>query len=167
MEEIASLVAAKPRSAAKVNKAIETVLTAHREHVASQTPATSKGKVEAKSKEPTFAGVPFSELVKLLGNETVTVPSAHNNRKGDVKTTLFDLFMGNAKTLSNGLQSNYEQGTPADFLYNEVALRLLSYGLVSFDKVPAAQSKWFKRLVISPEGHKFILQYKRVTSTTQ
>jgi hypothetical protein len=167
LEEITSLIAAKPRSAAKVNKAIETVLTAHCEHVASQAPATRKGKVDAKAKEPTFAGVPFSELVKILGNETVKVPSAHNNGEGDAKTTLFDLFMGNAKTLSNGLQSNYDEGTPGHFLYHEVALRLLSYGLVSFDKVPAAQAKWFKRLVISPEGHKFILQYKRAASTTQ
>ena len=71
LEEITNLVAAKPRSSAKVNKAIETVLAAHREHVASQAPARSKGKVEAKAKEPTFAGVPFSELVKILGNETV------------------------------------------------------------------------------------------------
>ena len=165
LEEIASLVAAKSRSAAKVNKAIDTVLTAHQEHVAAQALSTSKGKLETKAKEPTFAGIPFSELVKILGNETVKIPPKHTNGKGEVETSLFDLFIGNANALSNGLQSNYDEGTPAHFLYHEVGLRLLSYGLVSFDKLPAAQAKWFKRLVISPEGHKFILQYKRVTST--
>lgn len=165
LEEITSFVAAKPRSAAKVNKAIDAVLAAHREHVVAQAPSPSKGKVETKTKEPTFAGVPFSELVKILGNETVKVPSVHSNGKGDVDASLFDLFIGNASTISNGIQSNYEAGSPGHFLYHDVALRLLPYGLVCFDKVPAAQAKWFKRLVISPEGHKLILQYKRVTST--
>lgn len=166
LEEITRLIAAKPRSAAKVNKAIDTVLAAHHEHVAAQAPV-SKGKVETKAKEPTFAGMPFSELVRILKSETITIPSVHNDGKGEVESSLFVLFVGNAKTISNGLQSNYDDGTPGHFLYYEVGLRLLPYGLVSFDKLPAAQAKWFKRLVISPEGHKFILQYKRLTTPSK
>lgn len=167
LEEVTRLVGAKPRSAAKINKAIETLLSAHAQHLAAQSAPPSKGKVETKSKEPTFAGVPFSELVTILSNETVTVPSKHGGSKGDVERSLFDLFVGNAKALSDGLQSNWDRDTAAGYLYQELGLRLLPYGLVQFEKLPAAQAKWFKRLVISPEGHKFLLQYKRVTSTSK
>jgi len=167
LEEITRLTTLKPRSAAKINKAIETVLAAHHEHVLSQAPLASKEKIVTKAKEPTFAGVPFSELLKILTSETVKIPSVHNQGKGEVESSLFVLFVGNAATLSNGLQSNYDAGTAGHFLYHELGLRLLPYGLVSFDKLPAAQAKYFKRLVISPEGHKFILQYKRLTTTSK
>lgn len=164
LEEVNHLVGATPRSAAKINKAIELLLAAHAQHIAAQSAPPSKGIVETKSKEPTFAGVPFSELVTILNNETVTIPSKHSHGKGDTDITLFNLFVGNAQTLSDGLQSNWERDTAGGYLYKELGLRLLPYNLVQFEKLPASQAKWFKRIVISPEGHKFLLQYKRITS---
>ena len=167
LEEVTRLIGAAPRSAAKINKAIETLLSAHAEHAAAQSSSSSKGTVKTKPKEPTFAGVPFSELVTILGNETVKVPAKHTGGKRDIEISLFELFVGNAQTLSDGLQSNWDRDASGGYLYQELGLRLLPYGLVQFEKLPAAQAKWFKRLVISPEGHKFILQYKRVTSTSK
>lgn len=165
LEEIANLTGAAPRSAAKVNKAIETLLASHAEHVKAQSQPSSRGKVEAKPKEPTFAGVPFSELVTVLSNEKITIPSEHAGGEGDKESSLFELFLGNAQAISDGLQSNWDKETAGGFLYQQVGLRLLPYGLVQFDKLPAAQAKWFKRLVVSPEGHKFVLQYKRLSAT--
>ena len=165
LEEATRLVSAKPRSAAKINKAIETLLTAHAQHVAAQAAPPGKGRVETKSREPAFAGVPFSELVTILRNETVMLPVKHSGGKGDVEISLFNLFVGNAKSLSDGLQSNWDRDTSAGYLYQELGLRLLPYSLVQFEKLLAVQAKWFKRLVVSPEGHKFLLQYKRVIST--
>lgn len=164
LEELAATVGAKRRSAAKSTKATEQLLAAHAEHVKAATASTSKGRIETKSKEPTFAGVPFSELVTVLGNEKITIPGKLADEKEDFEMTLFELFVGNAKTLSDGVQSNWEQDTSGGFLYRELGLRLLPYGLVQFDKLPAAQAKWFKRLVVSPEGHKFLLQYKRAVA---
>ncbi len=164
LEELASTVGAKRRSAAKSTKTIEQLLAAHAEHAKAASPASSKGRVETKSKEPTFAGVPFSELMTVLGNEKITIPAKLIDGKEDVEMTLFELFVSNAKTLSDGVQSNWEADTSGGFLYRELGLRLLPYGLVQFDKLPAAQAKWFKRLVVSAEGHKFLRQYKRAVA---
>lgn len=167
LDEVTKVIDAKPRSAAKIAKAIESLLTAHKQHVAAQATPSGKTRIETKPKEPAFAGVPFSELVKILGNETVTVPAKHAGGKADTKISLFDLFIGNAQSLSDGLQSNWDRDASAGYLYQELGLRLLPYGLVQFEKLPAAQAKWYKRLGISPEGHKFLLHCKRLTSTSK
>jgi hypothetical protein len=66
LEEVTRLVSARPRSAAKINKAIEALHSAHAQYVAALSSPPSIGKVGTKSKEPAFAGVPFSELVTIL-----------------------------------------------------------------------------------------------------
>lgn len=162
LEEVAETVGAKRRSAAKSLKPMEQLISAHTEHVKAATSAPSKGRIETKSKEPTFAGMPFSELMTILENEKITVPAKLTGGKGDCEMTVFDIFVKNTPALSNGVQSNSDQNSGPGFMYREVALRLLPYGLVQFDKLPAAQAKYFKRLSVSPEGHKFILQYKRL-----
>lgn len=162
LDEITTLIGATPRSPAKVDKSITTLLAAHAQYIAAQAAPPSKNRIETRSKEPTVAGVPFSELVSVLKSETVTIPAKHAGGKEDVAMSLFDLFVGNAKALSDGLQSNWDRSTAAGYLYEELGLRLLPYGLVHFEKLPASQAKWFKRLGISAEGHKFLLQYKRL-----
>lgn len=161
IEEIAATIDAKPRTAAKIDKAIEQLLSAHAEHMKSQSNTGAKRKIETKAKEPQFSGMSFSELVKVLGNERITIPSSLAGGKRDKEISLFELFVGNSKALSDGFQSNWERDTAGGFLYSELGLRLLPYGLAQFDKLPAAQAKWFKRIVVSAEGHKFLLQYKR------
>ena len=165
LSEVAALIGATPRTAAKIDKAIEDLLVVHKQHVAAHTAVPPKSKVETKVKEPTFAGVPFSELVTILGSEKVKIPAKHAGGKEDVELSLFDFFVGNAKTLADGLQSNWDKDTAGGFMYQELGLRLLPYGLAHFEKLTAAQAKWFKRIGISPEGHKFLLQYKRATSS--
>lgn len=167
LEELTKVTGAKARSRAKIDTSIGRLLAAHAQHIAAQSPPLSKKKIETKPKEPTFGGVPFSELVKLLSNETVKVPAELVGSKTDTQISLFDLFIGNAQALSEGLQSNWERGTHGGYLYQELGLRLLSYGLAHFEKVPAVQARWFKRIGISPEGHKFLLQYKRLTSASK
>lgn len=164
LEELADLLAAKRRPAAKGLKPIEELLAAHTEHIKAATAPANKGKIETKTKEPSFAGVPFSELVSVLRNEKVKIPAKLANTKEDSSTSLFEIFINNATTLSDGVNSSWDSDTAGGYLYREVALRLLPYGLVQFDKLPAAQAKYFKRLIISNEGHKFLLQFKRRVS---
>ena len=47
----------------------------------------------------------------MLTNEKVTIPSEHADGKGDVESSLFELFLGNAQTISDGLQSNWDKET--------------------------------------------------------
>lgn len=162
LSEVTTLIGANPRTPAKIDKAIADFLVVHKQHVAVHTASPPKTKVETKVKEPTFAGVPFSELVAILKNEKVKIPAKYWGGKQVTETSLFDLFIANASTLANGLQSNLERDTTGGFMYEELGLRLLPFGLAHFEKLPAAQTKWFKRIGISPEGHKFLLQIKRV-----
>jgi hypothetical protein len=103
----------------------------------------------------------FSELVQGLRKEQVKIPADIARHKTDVDNSLFEIFVSNDRTFADGVQSNWERHTGGGFLSHEVGLRLLPYGLVKFDKLPAAQAKWFKPLVVSSEGHKFLLQVKR------
>lgn len=162
LEELAAIVGAKRRSAAKSTRPIDQLLASHAEHAKSNSHTLSKGETETKSNEPMFAGVPFSELMAIIGNERIQIPARLIGYQEDQKSTLFELFVGNATTLSDGVQSDWEADTPGGFLYRELGLRLLPYGLVQFDSLPADQAKRFKRLVVSAEGHKFLLQYKRI-----
>jgi len=167
LDEVTKVIGAKPRTPAKIDKAIETLLAEHAQHVAAQAAPPAKHKIEMKPKEPTFAGVPFSELVTILSKEKVRVPAKHTRGKDDVEQSLFELFVNNANALSDGLQSNWDRDSVGGFLYQELGLRLLPYGLVQFEKLPAAQAKWFKRIGISPEGHKFLFQCKRGNSSAK
>jgi hypothetical protein len=167
MEEIGALVQAKMRSAAKVDKAIDALIAAHALYVAARQSQPKSTRIGTKTGEPSFAGVPFSELVTILHAENVRVPGTHAGEKGDVEASLLELLISNARQLSDGVHSNWDRHTAGGYLYHEVGLRLLPYGLVHFDKLPAAQAKYFKRLVVSPEGHQFILQYRRVTSQSK
>jgi hypothetical protein len=164
LEELAEMVGAKRRSAAKGLKPIEELLRAQADHVKALPAPANKGRIEPKTKEPSFAGMPFSELVKVLSNEKVTVPAKVARTKEDHVLTLFKILTDNATNLSNGVRNTMEPDTGEGFLYRDVALRLLPYGLVQFDKLPAAQAKYFRRLIISPEGNKFLLHYKRAVT---
>jgi hypothetical protein len=165
LNELTTLVGAAPRTAAKIDKGIDDFIAAHKQHVEASTAPPPKSKIKTNVKETTFAGVPFSELVSILTKEKVKIPPQYRNGKGDTEVTLLDMFIGNAETLSDGLQSNWEKETVGGFMYRELGLRLLTYGLTQFEKLPAAQAKWFKRVGISPEGQKFLLQIKRALSS--
>lgn len=164
LEEIAVLIVAKPRNAARTNKAIDTFVAVHQRYISSQSQRSTKTKSES-IKELTFAGLPFSELEGLLRKETLVVPAQHTGGKGDLKHSLLEFFVINSKTLAGGIRSDADRETPAGFLYHALAVPLLQYNLTQFDKLPVAQAKWFQRISISPEGNKFLLHLKRVRSS--
>jgi hypothetical protein len=93
------------------------------------------------------------------------VPAKLASETLDQEISVLSIFLENSKIFSNGVQSNWARDTVGSFLYHEVGLRLMPYGLVQFEKLPAAQAKWFKRLVVNAEGNKFILQCKRLMAS--
>lgn len=161
VEEVSSVVGAKRRSAAKTERAIQDLVSAHAKHVEEAATGDRDRSAVLKGEEPHFAGIPFSELVRLLNKELVTVPSELNAGKGDKEVSLFELFVVNARTVSGGVQSNWDRKAYGGFCYHEVGLRLLPYGFVEFEKVPSAHAVLYKRLVVSSEGQRFILEVKR------
>jgi hypothetical protein len=162
IDEVATLIGAQRRTPAKTGQAIETFLAEHKRYVSEQRPLPTRGKPQAKQDEPTFGEIPFSELVHILGNEKLTVPAKHMpGAKADFEQSLLDLFVANSQTLANGIRSDSDRDTGGGFLYHEVGLRLLRYGLTHFEKLPAAQAKWYKQIATSEEGHKFLRHIKR------
>jgi len=161
LEEVSRMIGVSPRSASKIDKAIDDLSKAHGLHVDGISSRYNSGHVKTKTIEPVFAKVPFSELVTLLRNEKISVPAKLSGGKADVEMNLLSAFLGNARQLADGFQSNWERDTAGGFMYHEIGLRLLPYGLTHFDRLPAAQAKWFKRIVVSPEGQKFLLHCKR------
>lgn len=167
VDEVASTVSAKMRSRAKVDAAIDKLMKVHQEHFKNATQKSKPSTIVTKAKEPTIAGIPYSELVSILQNEKLTIPAKIVGKKEDVQLSLFEALIGNYQTLADGLQSNWESNSAGGFLYREVGLRLMPYNLMKFDKLPAAQAKWFKRVILSAEGHKLVAHYKRLSTATK
>jgi hypothetical protein len=164
LEELTSTIQAKPRSRPKIDKALAELLLAHASHLAASTPPKLRTKAQADIVQPTIAGVPFFELENILRKEKITVPARHAGGKEDVQHSLLELFWSSDKEFANGLQSNYGKDSVGAFLYQEVGLRLLQFRLVQFEKLPAAQAKYFKSLITSDEGNKFLLHIKRLSN---
>ncbi|MFG6109829.1 toll/interleukin-1 receptor domain-containing protein [Stenotrophomonas nematodicola] len=164
IEEIAGILQAKRRAAAKTVAVMDYVIDAHAAHMRTSVSALAKVRVEPRINEPEFSGIPYSELVKILDDEKVKIPKEVSGIDEATEVSLLTLYMGNARFFMSGIQSNSDKGSPAAFLYTEVGLRMLPYGLLQFEKLPAAQAKWFKRLVVSSDGNKFIAHYNRVAA---
>jgi hypothetical protein len=162
IDEVSFMVNVTPRAVAQIAEAIDKLIAAHARHANSLAPTPVRAKPVAKVKGSVFSGMPYSELVDILRSEMVIVPASVNSDKIPRTTQLLDLFVSNAKTLAEGVRSDYERNTAGAFLYQELGLRLLPYNLVQYDKLPAADAKWFKRLSITADGQKFLLEFKRL-----
>nr|VFJ93526.1 MAG: TIR domain-containing protein [Candidatus Kentron sp. LFY] len=159
VDEVADIITTKARTRPKIDAAIDKLIRAHQEHVKI---ADQKSKSTAiKPKEPVIGGIPYSELVDILRSEKIVVPAELTEEKKDVRLSLFDFFIKTHHLLVDGIRSNEPSGSQGAFVYREVALRLMPYNLVEFEKLPAAQASYFKRLVVSNEGNKFLAHYKR------
>jgi hypothetical protein len=167
VDEVASIVATKMRSRAKVDAAIDKLMNVHQEHLKTAAMRSKPSTIVTKAKEPTIGGIPFSEMVSILQSEKLTVPAKLIGKKEDVQLSLFEAFMGNYQALANGLHSNWDSDSAGGYLYHEVGLRLMPYNLMKFDKLPAGQAKWFKRLILSDEGHKLVAHYKRLSAAAK
>jgi len=100
----------------------------------------------------------------MLSTEKVMVPARLVGGFVDKELTVLEIFLANFNIFVDGVQSNCTRDTAGGFMYHEVGLRLVPYGLVSFAKLPAAQARFFKRLTVTAEGDKFVLQYWKLLS---
>lgn len=163
ISELGSVVGTKVRTPAKVEKAIAKLLAENEKYSKIVVKSKNTNTVVSQSKipEPTISGMKYSELAKILKNENVIIPSEMNDGV-EAETSVYILFVNNPAPFGQGLQSNYKDGSQEQFIYTEVALRLVQFDLVKFEKLPAAQAKHFKRLILTPAGQKFLTHYKRL-----
>lgn len=163
-DELSSTIEAKPRAAAKIEAAVSKLIKENTKYstVALKTKSPGKVKTKLDLPDPTISGMKYSELESILRNEKIAVPAEHSETDGDYDWDLLNAFLLNHESLSNGIQSNYDSDSAGYWMYRNIGLKLIPYDLVKFDKLPAAQAKHFKRLIISPNGQKFIAHHKRI-----
>lgn len=167
--ELSSTVKAKTRTPAKIDSAIDRLIKENATYSKIILSSKSPEKVETKINvsEPTISGMKYSELKNILMNEKIKVPPKHSGKDKEFEIDLFSLFIGNHTILGDGLQSNWEHSSAGGFMYNQLGLKLLPFDLVKFEKLPAAQARHFKRIVLSPNGQKFIAHFKRLQNAKE
>lgn len=169
VSELSSTINAKPRTPAKIDAAISKLIIENASYSKILLSAKSPEKVQTQNKipEPTISGMKYSELRNILINEKVVVPPEHSGTNEEIEINLLSLFLGNISSISNGLQSNWESNSGGGFMYNYIGLNLLPYDLAKFEKLPAAQARYFKRIVLSTNGQKFIRHFKRLANVNK
>jgi TIR domain len=164
IEEIVTKIRAKRRTSAKVDAALTKLVEVTVEYEKASARGGAAKNIQLTLQEPSIAGIPFSELARILQNDMIEIPAEVSRTPAPITMSLYDLFVMNYSYFGNGLQSNWDVNTGGGFLYHVVGLRLMPYQLVKFEKLPAAQAKWFKRMVLSPEGQKFLAHVKRLVN---
>jgi len=162
IDEVHQIVGVRECSAAKVHAAAEKLTEVHSQVQAAMPKATSPKSVKAGVKEPTISGMPFSELVRVLKAEEVTVPAHLAGTDNDQTISLLEMLVGNCDALASGVHSTSDPNKPEGFLYHFVAVKLLPFQLVKYEKLPA--SRYYQRIVLSANGQKFIAHLKRLTA---
>jgi hypothetical protein len=162
LDEIAVRLGIEKRKPAKVSAAISKLAGVAEQFQKAARKSVSKVVQKAPS-EPSYAGMPFSELWDILTNENINIPAKLTGGTEDAEMSLGSILLANYKALGDGVRSNASSDTAEGFLYQDIALALLPYKLVKFDKLTAVQAKWYKRLMLSDDGHSFIAHANRRT----
>ncbi len=160
MDEVRRIVGVRERSAAKVHAAAEKLTEVHSQIQAAVLKATSPKPATTRVKEPTISGMPFSELVRVLAAEEITVPAHIAGTDSDRTISLLKALIHYCDSLAGGVRSISDPNEDQGFLYYYVALKLLPFQLVKYDKLPA--SVHWRRIVLSANGLKFVSHFKRL-----
>jgi hypothetical protein len=167
IEEIVTKISAKRRTSAKIDAALTKLVEVTVEYERVNARATAaRNNIQLTLQEPSIAGIPFSELARILQNDMIEIPAEVSGVSAPTTMSLYNLFVLNYNFFGNGLLSNWDVNTGGGFLYHAVGLRLMPYELVKFEKLPAAQAKWFKRMVLSAEGQKLLAHFKRLVNAS-
>jgi hypothetical protein len=167
-EELSATINAKSRSASKIEAAITKLIKANSAHaeISLKTKEPKVIKTQVKLPDPTISGMKYSELKAILKNEVLIIPAKHSGTDEDYEWDMFSGFLHNHPAFSDGIQSNLDSESAGGFMYRNIGLKLMPYDLLKFDKLPAAQAKYFKRLILSPNGQKFISHTKRLENAS-
>jgi hypothetical protein len=161
VDEVVDITKSAKRTGAKVDAAIDALIRAHAEHLKAGAKG-GKGKPSAKAAaEPVFAGIPYSELVEILHKEMVKVPAGFFGLKVEGEYSLLTMLETVQVPIAHGIQSNAKADGIDWFVYHRVLLPIMKYGLVQFDKLPASQAKFFKRISLSESGRQFLAHRSR------
>ncbi|MFM9330749.1 DUF4062 domain-containing protein [Paenibacillus mesotrionivorans] len=106
-----------------------------------------------KSEATLFQGVPFEELIKLLGSTKVTIPRDFFGSKEEEIRTLLDTFLKTKTYYATGVTNNNPMSNDAKYLYFKLAPLLMTYGLLEKVKVAGVR---FEKIQTSKVGFEFL-----------
>jgi hypothetical protein len=163
LDDIRRALGVNPRSPAKSQAAVKKLIAFHNQAILAGKKASSVKKVKTTIKEQNICGMTFSEMTNVLDSEKVTVPKEFSDKGTAFQASVLDIFVSHYPTFAAGLHSTYD-GFPG-FLYYAVALKLIPFGLMKYEKLPASRA--YQRVVLSKEGEKFISLCRRLLAEKQ
>src|SRR5581483_11870748 len=96
----------------------------------------------------------YEDVVKLLQAESVTVPSKLSGGAEDQKLSLLRILLLRADRLAVGVTNGLNEDEAGTFLYHNVAVRLLAFGLADHGKAPSGVH--WQRIQLSKLGVQFV-----------
>ncbi|EYF03806.1 toll/interleukin-1 receptor domain-containing protein [Chondromyces apiculatus] len=160
VEALEKLVGASLRPRPQVDAAIDSFVKGQPSYDTAQASLDLSRLAAKKGSEPYFDGYSFSELVQALSALEVLVPADIARTEEPVKSNALQLFVANADLMTNGLVSTWDADKGGGFLYHQVALKLLPYRVVQYDKLPP--NRTYKQISLSPVGEKFVTYWNTV-----
>lgn len=105
----------------------------------------------------------FDDLINILKNIEVTFPSKLTEGKGDIKNTLFNIFLNLKETFITGITNQINQHDSTYFLYDNICPKLQIHNLVINEQVPSVR---YRRFSITKYGQEFLayVEKKKILS---
>ncbi|AKT37331.1 toll/interleukin-1 receptor domain-containing protein [Chondromyces crocatus] len=153
MDALSAVTGVRQRREEVLQAAIDEFVKGQPSYSAAQA-ALDLGRAAKKGSEPYFDGFSYSELIQALEGLEIMVPADVAKSENPVRSNALQLFVHNADLFTQGLVSAWDPEKGGGFLYHQVALKLLPYRLVQFDKLHPPRS--YKQISLSPMGDKFI-----------
>lgn len=100
----------------------------------------------------------FGQLIELLTDHKIKIPSSLAGGKEDVEVPLLSLVLNQKDDLINGVTNAYNAGEREVFLYYSVCPKLIIHGLVANEKVPAVR---YRRSFVTAKGLEFFAELER------
>lgn len=95
----------------------------------------------------------FEELISLLDNIEITVPTNVSKKEQEMKKSLYSLFLIIKDYLITGVTNQINQNDETYFIYNNLCPKLQIHDLVRNEKVPSVR---YRRFSITLKGQKFL-----------
>jgi len=158
IDEVHRIVGVRKHDAPKVHDAAKKLTEAHSQIQAAMSKAISPKIAKTGVKQPIISGMPFLELARVLEAEKIIVPAYIAGTDSDQTISLLDALINYCDALAGGVHSTWDPNEFAGFLYYSIAVKLLPFQLVKYEKLPA--SRHYQRIVLSANGQKFVSHFK-------
>lgn len=103
--------------------------------------------------------IELKELVDILNEIKVTVPSKYTGGDKDVDTTLVNVFAAYQRSFVNGITNDLNMSGTSNYLYYTISPMLKVHNLMENEKVTGAK---YRRYVVTDKGTKLLAYLEKI-----